>query len=130
MDGLEGAGLGRLGMAGPRIRRAPAPVRVLAVASLGVLMAFVDATVVNIAFPSIERSFRHSSIGSLSWVLNAYDIRVRRVPGRGGPARRPGDGRGPGGDRRALQEWVRRNPIGDYAMQGTRCAAGSAVWRW
>ncbi len=55
-------------------RRAPAPAVVLAVASLGVFMAFVDATIVNIAFPNIERSFPSSSIGSLSWVLNAYNI--------------------------------------------------------
>jgi EmrB/QacA subfamily drug resistance transporter len=37
-------------------------------------VAFVDATIVNIAFPNIARSFRGSSISSLSWVLNAYNI--------------------------------------------------------
>lgn len=47
---------------------------VLAVASLGVFMAFVDATIVNIAFPNIERSFKGSSLSELSWVLNAYNI--------------------------------------------------------
>ena len=34
-------------------RRAPGARTVFAVASLGVFMAFVDATIVNIAFPDI-----------------------------------------------------------------------------
>jgi EmrB/QacA subfamily drug resistance transporter len=37
-------------------------------------MAFIDATVVNIAFPNIEHSFKGTSISTLSWVLNAYNI--------------------------------------------------------
>ena len=57
-----------------RRRRAPVPRTVLAVASLGVFIAFVDATIVNIAFPSIQRSFPQASIGSVSWVLSAYNI--------------------------------------------------------
>ena len=55
-------------------RLAPTPRRVLAIASLGAAVAFVDATIVNIAFPSIAKSFSGTSIGSLSWVLNAYNI--------------------------------------------------------
>jgi NTE family protein len=55
-------------------RRRPAPRTVLAVASLGSAVAFVDATIVNIAFPDIAKSFPGSSISSLSWVLNAYNI--------------------------------------------------------
>jgi EmrB/QacA subfamily drug resistance transporter len=47
---------------------------VLAIASLGAAVAFVDATIVNIAFPNIAHSFRGTSIASLSWVLNAYNI--------------------------------------------------------
>ena len=47
---------------------------VLAIASLGAAVAFVDATIVNIAFPNIAQSFRGTSISSLSWVLNAYNI--------------------------------------------------------
>jgi MFS family permease len=47
---------------------------VLAVASLGVFMAFVDATIVNVAFPDIERSFPGTSIAALSWVLSGYNI--------------------------------------------------------
>ena len=58
----------------PYRRRSPAPKTVLLVSSLGVFMAFVDATIVNIAFPDIARSFRGETISSLSWVLNAYNI--------------------------------------------------------
>src|SRR5437868_405177 len=58
----------------PTPRRRLSPRTVLAIASLGAAVAFVDATIVNIAFPSIARSFRGTSIASLSWVLNAYNI--------------------------------------------------------
>src|ERR1700757_2095943 len=50
------------------------PGVVLAVASLGVFMAFVDDTVVTIAFPNMVRSFRHARLAELSWVLNVYNI--------------------------------------------------------
>ena len=47
---------------------------VLGVASFGAFLAFLDATIVNVAFPSIRESFPEASIGNLSWVLNAYNI--------------------------------------------------------
>jgi len=47
---------------------------VLLVASFGAFLAFLDATIVNVAFPSIQHSFPDSSISSLSWILNAYSI--------------------------------------------------------
>src|SRR5690242_15200800 len=56
-----------------RLGRTP-PGRVLAVAAFGAFLAFLDATVVNVAFPDIRRSFSHSSVSDLSWVLNAYNI--------------------------------------------------------
>jgi NTE family protein len=59
--------------AAPR-RRISTPGAVLAVAVLGCFMAFVDATIVNIAVPSIARRFSGSSFSSVSWVLNAYNI--------------------------------------------------------
>lgn len=55
-------------------RLLPAPHTVLAVASMGVAFAFVDATIVNIALPSIAASLRGTPISSLSWVLNAYNV--------------------------------------------------------
>ena len=39
---------------------------VLAVAALGVFMEFVDSTIVNIAFPSIHRSFSDTTLSTLS----------------------------------------------------------------
>lgn len=51
-----------------------APTKLLLVASAGAFLAFLDATIVNVAFPSIRESFPESSIGGLSWVLNAYNI--------------------------------------------------------
>ncbi|WP_191908024.1 MDR family MFS transporter/patatin-like phospholipase family protein [Nocardioides cynanchi] len=48
--------------------------RVLLVSAFGAFLAFLDATIVNVAFPSIRDSFQGTSIGSLSWVLNAYNI--------------------------------------------------------
>jgi len=56
------------------MRRRPSPRTVLAIASLGGAVAFVDATIVNIAFPNIAHSFPGASISTLSWVLNAYNI--------------------------------------------------------
>jgi EmrB/QacA subfamily drug resistance transporter len=55
-------------------RRGPSPHTVLAIASIGASVAFVDATIVNIALPSIAHSFPSAPISSLSWVLNAYNI--------------------------------------------------------
>src|SRR3954463_9622286 len=37
-------------------------------------MAFLDVTIVNVAFPSIEKAFPSTSLAGLSWVLNAYNI--------------------------------------------------------
>ena len=54
-------------------RRQPPPTAVLLVAAFGAFLAFLDSTIVNIAFPAIQKYF-HSDIGSLSWVLNAYNI--------------------------------------------------------
>ncbi len=60
-------------MTGNRQSRVPAS-RVLLVASFGAFLAFLDATIVNVAFPSIRASFPGTTIGNLSWVLNAYNI--------------------------------------------------------
>jgi NTE family protein len=57
-----------------RARRVSTPRAVLAVAVLGSFMAFVDATIVNIAVPNIARAFPGSRLSSVSWVLNAYNI--------------------------------------------------------
>src|SRR3954465_6281558 len=48
--------------------------RVLIVVSAAVFMASLDLFIVNIAFPGIEKDFGGTSLGSLSWILNAYAI--------------------------------------------------------
>ena len=62
-----------LHVAVPRRGRIPGRT-VLLVASFGAVLAFLDATIVNIAFPSIRASFPGDSIGNISWVLNAFNV--------------------------------------------------------
>src|SRR5215213_4329155 len=57
----------------PARKRVP-PARVLTVAAAGAGLAFVDATIVNVAFPDLQADFSGTSLGTLSWVLNAYNI--------------------------------------------------------
>lgn len=64
-------------VSGPPGSRPPArtaPRTVLLVSSLGAFLAFLDATVVNVAFPDIRASFPEADVSGLSWVLNAYNI--------------------------------------------------------
>src|SRR5215217_1235438 len=62
------------GQMSERVRERAAPARILLVACFGAFLAFLDATIVNVAFPSIRESFPDAAIGALSWVLNAYNI--------------------------------------------------------
>src|SRR5918997_506113 len=48
--------------------------KVLAVTAVAVFMGFLDVTIVNVAFPELEREFADSSRADLSWVLNAYNV--------------------------------------------------------
>jgi EmrB/QacA subfamily drug resistance transporter len=48
--------------------------RVLAVTAAAVFVVFLDATIVNIAFPAVAAAFPGSSLAALSWVLNAYAV--------------------------------------------------------
>jgi EmrB/QacA subfamily drug resistance transporter len=48
--------------------------QVLLVTAVAVFMSFLDVTIVNIAFPDIERSFPEASLAGLSWILNAYNV--------------------------------------------------------
>jgi hypothetical protein len=50
------------------------PWMVLALTGLAQFAAFLDTTLLFVAFPSIRRSFPAVSDGELSWVLNAYSI--------------------------------------------------------
>jgi EmrB/QacA subfamily drug resistance transporter len=55
----------------------PRPVALtaaIAVLSLGVFMSSLDLFIVNLAFPYIGHDYPGTSLGALSWVLNAYTI--------------------------------------------------------
>ncbi|MEJ3654482.1 DHA2 family efflux MFS transporter permease subunit [Actinomycetes bacterium KLBMP 9759] len=42
--------------------------------ALGAFVAFLDVTIVNIAFPAITSEFSGASLADLSWVITAYNI--------------------------------------------------------
>lgn len=46
----------------------------MAIACAGAFLAFLDATIVNIAFPDISASFAGSGRDALSWVLDGYFV--------------------------------------------------------
>ena len=48
--------------------------KVLIVTAVAVFVSFLDVTIVNVAFPDIEKNFAGTAQADLSWVLNAYNI--------------------------------------------------------
>jgi EmrB/QacA subfamily drug resistance transporter len=44
------------------------------VTALGAFMASLDLSIVNVAFPALERTFSHDSRASLAWVITGYSI--------------------------------------------------------
>jgi EmrB/QacA subfamily drug resistance transporter len=50
------------------------PWPVFWIAALGTFLAYLDVTIVNIAFPAIEDDFGGTSLGTLSWIVNAYAL--------------------------------------------------------
>src|SRR5580704_10952289 len=53
---------------------APRPVLTALVVLTGVFLSSLDLFIVNIAFPSISKSFHGESLRSMSWILSAYTI--------------------------------------------------------
>lgn len=47
---------------------------IFVVTALGAFMASLDLSIVNVAFPALERAFTHDTRASLSWVLTGYAI--------------------------------------------------------
>ncbi len=47
---------------------------IFVVTALGAFMASLDLSIVNVAFPALERAFPHDSQASLAWVLTGYAI--------------------------------------------------------
>ncbi|MGA8257551.1 MAG: DHA2 family efflux MFS transporter permease subunit [Nocardioides sp.] len=64
-----------------RARASKAP---MLIASFGAFLAFLDATIVNVCFPAIAETFPDSSTGTLSWILNAYNLVFAAVLVAGG----------------------------------------------
>jgi NTE family protein len=58
----------------PSLSSSPHPWRVFGVASLATFLAFLDTTIVNVAFPDVLGDFRGTSLGTLAWVINAYAL--------------------------------------------------------
>src|SRR5919197_1634670 len=54
------------------------PTWTLVAASLALMMAFLDALVVTTALPTLRRSL-HSSLASLEWTVNAYNLALACV---------------------------------------------------
>src|SRR3954466_5685193 len=52
----------------------PHPWRVFGVASLATFLAFLDTTIVNVAFPDVLGDFRGTPLATLAWVVNAYAL--------------------------------------------------------
>jgi EmrB/QacA subfamily drug resistance transporter len=50
------------------------PWTVFWLAALGTFLAYLDVTIVNIAFPAIEDDFGGAGLGTLSWIVNAYAL--------------------------------------------------------
>src|ERR1700691_2193978 len=46
---------------------------ILATCCLSLFVVGIDATIVNIALPSIQRSF-HASVGGLQWTIDSYTV--------------------------------------------------------
>ena len=44
------------------------------VTALGAFMASLDLSIVNVAFPALERAFSHDSRAGLAWVITGYSI--------------------------------------------------------
>ncbi|MDE3138639.1 MAG: DHA2 family efflux MFS transporter permease subunit [Acidobacteriota bacterium] len=47
---------------------------VFVVTALGAFMASLDLSIVNVAFPALERAFSHDARASLAWVVTGYSI--------------------------------------------------------
>src|SRR5919205_2202120 len=48
--------------------------QVLGIVALAAFMAFLDVTIVNVAFPNMKAFFSGVDEAQLSWVLNGYNV--------------------------------------------------------
>jgi MFS family permease len=47
--------------------------KIWGVVMIGLFMALIDVTIVNISIPQLQRDL-HAPVDTVSWVLNAYNI--------------------------------------------------------
>src|SRR3954447_26039543 len=50
------------------------PAKILMLTSGATFMAFLDTTVVNIAFPALHESFPDTSLTNLSWIVSGFGV--------------------------------------------------------
>ena len=62
------------GRIGPSRRIDSTTQSVFLVTALGAFMASLDLSIVNVAFPALERSFSHDPPAALAWVITGYSI--------------------------------------------------------
>lgn len=61
------------------------PARVMAVCTGVSFIAFLDFSVVNIAFPEILKDFTHTSISTMTWIVSGYAVAFAAFLALGGP---------------------------------------------
>ena len=64
------------------------PIAALAVICLSVFVISVDATIVNVALPTLSRELG-ANTAQLQWIVDAYTLVIRRTAARGRQPRRP-----------------------------------------
>ncbi len=100
---------------------------VLLVASFGAFLAFLDATIVNVAFPNIRESFPDSTISNAVLDPQRLQHRLRGVPRRVRPTGRPG---GPATDVHQRRPALHRSPrCCARSPRASRCSSPSASSR-
>ena len=61
-------------MVAPGPRATPNRTAVFAVTAVGSFMAALDLSIVNVAFPDLERSYPDAGPAALAWIITAYSI--------------------------------------------------------
>jgi EmrB/QacA subfamily drug resistance transporter len=71
----SGTDLARVDTAEPGVDRSErGRAVVFVVTALGAFMVSLDLSIVNVAFPALERTFPHDSRAALAWVITGYSI--------------------------------------------------------
>ncbi|MFH8370603.1 MFS transporter [Streptomyces sp. NPDC018031] len=93
------------------------PARVLALCSGASFMAFLDLSIISIAFPDVQDDFPGTSLNTLTWVISGYTILLAAVLT---PAGRIADSLG----RRTVFLWS----LAAFTAASLVCAAAPSVW--